>query len=342
MKPQGHSPVPVWLGVATLVLYAVICQRITPNAAIPGPLRLDIVVLALGGAGTVFPNTRRTEGVAPGEWQRGRPAGKWVGATPWIRLAVSGALLGAAAVAPWVAVAWLVVAALAFAWGGRRRGRRARRRALALVVILLAAGLNLTVVSAVMARGFRVDPDDFASLDFRVNTLLADVPIHDVWAIELAGDGPATMDDAAAAFRRFRPFQSTPAVLVLGVVRGVLGHVLGWEDPRWRAPETSFVHRLTEHDHQRSTPDPGTEWGMWTLLYSFPKEGAIETINGTVHLAVACAIENGASGSTLYLVFRVKEVNWTTPYYMRLIDPFRRYFVYPSLFRQFAHLWKTD
>ena len=41
-------------------------------------------------------------------------------------------------------------------------------------------------------------------------------------------------------------------------------------------------------------------------------------------------------------VYAVDEVNWTTPYYMRLIDPFRRYFVYPPLFRQFAHSWEME
>ena len=66
----------------------------------------------------------------------------------------------------------------------------------------------------------------------------------------------------------------------------------------------------------------------------------VETINGTVHVAVAATIGEGPSGPRLFLSFRVREVNWTTRFYMRMIDPARRFFVYPFLLRQFAHAGK--
>jgi len=71
-----------------------------------------------------------------------------------------------------------------------------------------------------------------------------------------------------------------------------------------------------------------------------PQEGVAETINGTAHVAVAATIGEGPDGPRLFLSFRVREVNWTTPLYMRMIDPARRLFVYPFLLRQFSHTWE--
>jgi hypothetical protein len=313
--------------VALLVVYSILCQGITPFVGIPGPLRLDIVVLAILGAATLH-----------------RPAGKLDGfSSPWrirARIAVGGALLGAAMVAPWVAVPWLVVSGLVFTWAGRNRGGSKGGRGAALVVLMLAAMVNLAAVSVLNARGLRVTPGEFAVQDFHVNTLLTDVPLHDVFAVDLQGHETATMDSVAAAFRRFSPLQTTPAMFGLGVLRGLMGFAFGWEDPRWVDEEASYVHRLSEAERGRSTVESGTRLGIWTFVYAFPEEGMVETINGTVHVAVTCAIGEGAAGPRLYLAFHVREVNWTTPFYMGLINPFRRYFYYPPLLRQFAHLWE--
>jgi hypothetical protein len=81
---------------------------------------------------------------------------------------------------------------------------------------------------------------------------------------------------------------------------------------------------------------------MWRVLYAFPREGAVETLNGTAHVAVIAGLGEDPDRTRLFLSFRVREVNWTTGVYMRLIDPARRWFVYPSLLRQFAHTWNRE
>jgi hypothetical protein len=118
--------------------------------------------------------------------------------------------------------------------------------------------------------------------------------------------------------------------------------VFGWEDRRWADPDASFVHRIEEHDRRRSAVEPGQTLGIWRVLYVFPLEGAVETLNGTAHVAVAASIDEGPGGPRLFLSFRVREVNWTTRWYMRLIDPARRSFLYPALLRQIAHTWKRE
>jgi hypothetical protein len=309
--------------------FAALGQRINPSVAIAAPLRIDIVALALLGVLTLLPSLPSTE--------RGR--GNAIGVRALGPPLVAGSLLGAAFVAPWAAFPWLVFPALAIAWSGKGLSRKPGCRRLGLTVALLAAVINSAVVAGASSRGLRISPEDFATRDFRIHGLLADVPLHDVWAIELKGPPSPTLEELGNAFRRGSPFQATPALMGLGMLRGVIGFALAWDDPRWSDVNTSYVNRLTEADRQCSTTEPGTTLGIWRVLYACPQEGVVETINGTVHVAVAATIGEGPVGPRLFLSFWVGEVNWTTQWYMRLIDPSRRFFVYPSLLRQFAHTW---
>jgi hypothetical protein len=226
------------------------------------------------------------------------------------------------------------------AWAGKPS--LARRGTLWHPILLgaLAACLNGTAVAAATARGLRVSPEAFIRQDFRVNRLLSDVPLHDAWAIDLNGPAAPTMENLAQALRQRPLLGTTPVMLVLGAIRGAAGDLLGWEDPRWSAGPGSFLGRLTREDRQRSSTTPGTTLGIWRVLYALPSEGLVETLNATVHVAVAGAIGEEPEGPRLFLAFRVREVNWTTRLYMRLIDPSRRFFIYPFLLRQFAHTWE--
>jgi hypothetical protein len=44
-------------------------------------------------------------------------------------------------------------------------------------------------------------------------------------------------------------------------------------------------------------------------------------------------------GYRLYWGVYVKKTSWLTPLYMALIEPFRRFVVYPTLFRQIRRAW---
>ena len=315
-------------------IYAALGPRFHPSIAIVAPLRIDIIALAVFGVVTLLPYRERAGGSASGN------EGGVVGARWWAPQILAGALLGAAFVAPWAAVPWLVGPALAMAWAGRGRRLEPGWGRSGVAIALLAAVTSCVVVAAASSRSLRISPEDFAARDFRVNTLLADVPLHDAWAIDLKGHSAPTLEELGEAFQTFSPFQITPAVMGLGVLREVAGFVFGWEDPRWSDVGASFVNRLTKADHQRSTTEPGKTFGSWRVLYACSQEGVAETINGTVHVAVAATLGEGSRGPRLFLSFRVREVNWTTRWYMRLIDPSRRFFVYPFLLRQFAHTWE--
>jgi len=263
-----------------------------------------------------------------------------VGARPWTPQILAGGLFGAALVAPWAAVPWLLGPALCIARAGRDPGRRLGWGRAGMSVALLVAVGNCALIAAASSRGLWISPEDFAAQDFRVNSLLADVPLHDVLVIELRGHPSPTLGDLGSAFKHTSLLQATPAVMGLGTLRRWVGLAFGWEDPAWAEDDASLVHRLSEADRQRSTMEPGTTLGIWRVLYACPQEGVVETINGTAHVAVAATIGEGLEGPRLFLSFRVREVNWTTSFYMRLIDPARRFFVYPFLLRQFAHTWE--
>jgi len=209
-------------------------------------------------------------------------------------------------------------------------------------VAVLALSGNAALLAGISAHGLRIPVGEVEVRDFRANSLLGDVPVHDAWAIELEGRPSPTLDDLGRVFKDGSPLQATPAFVGLSVVRGIVGRVFGWEDPRWCQHPSSFLNRLTPVDLHRSTSASGRVLGIWRVLYAFPREGAVETLNGTAHVAVIAALGEDAGRTRLFLSFRVREVNWTTRFYMRLIDPARRWFVYPSLLRQFAHTWSRE
>ena len=324
------------VSLIALGTFAALGPSISPSVALGLPLRIDIAALAFLGVLTLLPG--RSD--LPGPSGAGRVGGKVNKVRALGAPLVAGGLLGAAFVAPWAAFPWLVLPALAIAWSGEGRRGRLGGRGSGLGLALLAAALNSALVAGASTGGLRISPEDFDARDFRVNNLLADVSLHDVWAIDLKGHPSPTLEELGGVFRGFSPFQITPAIMGLGMLREMVNLVLGWDDPRWNGEAQSFVHRLSETDRQHSTTEPGKTYGAWRVLYAWPREGVAETINGTAHVAVAATIAGGPEAPRLFLSFRVREVNWTTPFYMRMIDPARRFFVYPFLLRQFAHSWK--
>ena len=188
--------------------------------------------------------------------------------------------------------------------------------------------------------GMRVKPAEFRRLNLRCHTLLGDVPLHDVWAIQLDGGGPGrTIRDARAVlFGDQRP-PANLAVQGLFKLRFALGRVFGWDHERHDPPAASYIDRLTETDRSQSEVSPGSREGPFRVLYVLSYEALSELRNATVHAFLALALAPRPEGYTLYLAVYVKRVSLFTPLYMALIDPFRRFIVYPALGRQAQQGW---
>ena len=125
-------------------------------------------------------------------------------------------------------------------------------------------------------------------------------------------------------------------------MRRGLGRVFGWDANRGDLAERSYVARLTDADRTRSLDEPGSPNGPLRVVYRFEREAVGEVINATVHAFVVFAMEPVPNGYRLFWAVYVKNVNWFTPLYMALINPLRRFLVYPSLIKQVERAWSTS
>lgn len=190
---------------------------------------------------------------------------------------------------------------------------------------------------------WRASEAEFRRLDLRCHAVLSDVPLHDVWMIPLDGQRPGrTIQDVRAILFGARRLPTNPAVRLLFRLRSVLGRVFGWDVERHDPPGASYIHRLSDADREQSRVPSGTRERAFRVLYVRDDEALSEFRNATVHAFLALALRPHSRGYTLYLAVYVKPVSRFTALYMALIDPFRRFLVYPELGRQLQRAWRRQ
>ncbi len=180
------------------------------------------------------------------------------------------------------------------------------------------------------------DSSEYLNLDLRAHTILKDVPLHDVWRLDLPGGGPGrTVADIRSLNLSSRP---SAVVRLLFGIRWFLGRLFGW-DRQSESDEGLFQSRLTEEDRVRSSVAIGTKDGPFTVLYVHPTEAMSEIRNSTVHAALVTVLLPCPVGYRLLWAIYVKPVGRLTGFYMSLIKPFRRWIIYPSLLRRLHRAW---
>ena len=186
----------------------------------------------------------------------------------------------------------------------------------------------------------RVTPEEYAGIELRAHSLLAGVPLHDVWAVDLPARRPGrTIVDLRTLLAVENLRSASSAVNLLFGLRGLLGRVFRWDGEPPQASEQSFLHRLTASDRERSLVAPGTREGPFRVLLVSPREAISEIQNPTVHAFSVFALLERDSGHRLYWAIYVKPVGRITSWYMRLIDPFRRLIIYPAVLRYIRAAW---
>ncbi len=185
----------------------------------------------------------------------------------------------------------------------------------------------------------RISTEEFRRLPLRVHDFLADVPLHDVWVIDLPRRRPGiTLDEFMRAAGAL-PFTPSPIVRALLGIRVFVGRLLRWDrEPRATAKET-FASRLTTADLSRSLAPAGTRQGPFRTVYRFENEQLLELVNRTAHAGALSALVETATVYRFYFGVYVRSVGRLTPVYMRLIDPFRKWIVYPSLLESVRQTW---
>ena len=188
----------------------------------------------------------------------------------------------------------------------------------------------------------QVPAREFERLLLRVHSFLADVPLHDVWAIDLPHTRPGiTLDEfSRTAGAGAHPFKDSGVTLALVKLRLFLGRLFGWDrEPPANAWE-SFATRLTAADRAKSLAPAGKREGLvFRVVYRFENEQLLELINRTAHAAALSALVETADAYRFYFGVYVQSVSRFTPVYMALIDPFRKLIVYPSLLRSVRANW---
>jgi len=187
----------------------------------------------------------------------------------------------------------------------------------------------------------RVLWEQFRRLSLEVHGILSDVPLHDVTAVDLPGGGAGrTIADVRALMTRENVRAANPIVRGLFALRALLGRLCGWDADLHRHPETSSLHRLSSDITRRSALPPGTLDGPFRILYVLERESLAEVRNATVHAFLASVLTETPCGYRLYWAVYVQPVSRLTPLYMALIEPFRRYMVYPAILRRIRRAWE--
>ena len=150
------------------------------------------------------------------------------------------------------------------------------------------------------------------------------------------------MVDLRALLSELRRGTMNPAVRFLFALRWRLGRIFGWDRKPARAAGDSFMGRLTAADHAASLVRPGSPDGPFRALFVSSGESISEIQNATVHGFSVFALAPRPSGHRLYWGVYVRPVGRLTAWYMCLIDPFRRFVVYPSILRSIRAAWNRS
>ncbi len=62
----------------------------------------------------------------------------------------------------------------------------------------------------------------------------------------------------------------------------------------------------------------------------------------TVHAAALSALAEKADSYRFYFAVYVRQSRWITPFYMGLIDPFRKWIIYPAMLKTIRTTWDQN
>ena len=188
-----------------------------------------------------------------------------------------------------------------------------------------------------MALTVRAAPEEYLSLELRAHQLLSHVPLYDVSVVDLPGGGDGRSLTDALHLQATTPRSRVERALY--GVRHWLGRAFGWDKARL-SPQDSLVSRLSETDRRHSEIPPGTPDGAFRIVYRFRNEQLSETRNATVQGYICVALAPRSSGYRFYFAVYVIPVSWLTGPYLALIEPFRRFLLYPAMLRRIRNAWQ--
>src|ERR1700733_13131987 len=139
----------------------------------------------------------------------------------------------------------------------------------------------------------QISKHEFERLPLRVHDFLRDVPLHDVWAIDLPHTRSGiTLDEFLRASgarsqvncdccendrgRKGSLLTRSPVVRTLLNLRFFVGRLLGWDREPAATAWESFAARLTTADRSKSLALAGTREGLFRVVYHFEDEQLLD------------------------------------------------------------------
>jgi hypothetical protein len=186
---------------------------------------------------------------------------------------------------------------------------------------------------------------------WEISKIAPDFDLLDVWALPVEGE----REDFAGFLQTMASFDPVDTRFSLSRalirVRLRLGALFGWDDPAKKRPipgctESTLSERLP--DHLRGTADAPFISGVlrragggFKALYRTKMEAAAEISNDTVHAVLHLGWVEQADGRyRAHLAIYVKPRGVAGRIYLKLIQPFRHFIVYPTLMRQIRGVWE--
>jgi hypothetical protein len=183
-----------------------------------------------------------------------------------------------------------------------------------------------------------------------IGRIAPDFKLLDAWALPVRG-GPHEFESFLERMASFDPTSAGSAVSrALFWVRLRLGAWFGWDDGTKKRPipgctETTLTARLPER-LRGSANSSGISGAMkrtaggFVPLYQTDDEWAAEISNDTVHGVLHLAwVEQGDGRYRAQLGVYVKPRGRLGEIYMKFIEPFRHFIVYPALMRHIGRAW---
>jgi hypothetical protein len=310
------------LGVGAGLLPAALHIFMRSHADVSVVLLGYIAAVSLAGAGVVICCQRLQHKVA-----------MW---TPWL---ACGALAGSSLVCPLRIGPYVLLAAVSFGLLGVMDGIGGARGALNRTgCIVAAAVVGFACLWPFTFGLYRPSaPTPYLSLDLRVHTLLADIPLHDVWVAQLPGGGTGrTLVDVNEAMAGGVTGDETVALAAAVTAYMLAARVLGLASEECFDTLSPARRRLTEADRARSI----YQLGEHGFVYHFEHEALLEIQTCTARAYYAFVLVPEEAGYTLYWGVYADSVSWFTSYYMSLIDPVRRLVVFPSFLQRVEKRWR--
>lgn len=186
----------------------------------------------------------------------------------------------------------------------------------------------------------RIDPQRHLSEPLLIHRLAHDFALLDVWRVPTRA---RTFEEFLRSFpllrERGESALSRPARLLFGL-RELLLRALGKQDSKYvglpipGCTETSLRERMRAEE--RAEFELAPRGNMFVPVYATPNERAHEVSNATVHAVLHLSWVRTPDGHEARLAVYAKTRGWLGRAYLALIEPFRRFVVYPALLKAAA------